>query len=87
MPHACTIGTPKRSSKPRMSVSGTADPPHTISLSDDRSGAGSRRIMPCQIVGTPAVKVTFSASISSARSGGVMRGPGSTSRAPEVAAA
>ena len=82
MPHAWTIGTPKRSSKPRMSDSGTAEPPQTISFSEDRSGFGSRRIMPCQIVGTPAVNVTCSDAMSSARSAGVIRGPGMTSRAP-----
>ena len=38
--------------------------------------------MPCQIVGTPAVNVTCSSVMSWARSPGVIRGPGMTSRAP-----
>ena len=87
MPQPCTIGTPKRSSKARISDSGTAEPPHLTSVRLERSGGGSSSSMPCQIVGTPAERVTRSEAIRSASSAGVMRGPGKTSRAPASAAA
>ena len=43
--------------------------------------------MPCQIVGTPPVNVTCSSTMIRAMSAGVMRGPGSTWRAPANVAA
>ena len=41
--------------------------------------------MPCQIVGTPAARVTCSFLMSSARSAGSIFGPGNTRRAPAIA--
>ena len=67
--------------RPRDSALGTAEPPQPISRSlccrPARSGS-----TPCQMVGTPAVKVTPSSTISFARSSGCIIGPGNTSAAP-----
>jgi hypothetical protein len=58
-----------------------------ISRSEDRSWASSKGSMPIQIVGTPAVSVTFSSSIKLIRAAGVICGPGSTRSAPAIIAA
>ena len=86
MPQPWTSGIPKRSAKPRIIDSGTAEPPALSSRRLLRSGGGSSSSMPFQIVGTPAVQVTRSLWISSASPPGVRSGPGSTCRAPTMAA-
>src|SRR5215211_5016605 len=78
--------TPKRSSNPRISDSGTAEPPAFSSRRLERSGGGSSSRMLVQIVGTPALQVTPSAAIKAARPCGVRSGPGRTWRAPTIVA-
>ena len=87
IPHAWMMGTPKRSWYSRMRLSGTAEPPQSRRSTDDRSGGGSSCATPCQIVGTAPENVTSSSAMSRARSAGSIRGPGSTSLLPAIAAA
>ena len=61
---------------------GTAEPPHRIARSEDRSRPSSSGSRPIQIVGTPAVIVTRSSSSIAAIAAGVICGPGSISSAP-----
>ena len=88
MPQAWMIGTPKRLSKSRISLSGTAEPPQTMrSSADARSGGSCSWSMPCQTVGTAPDIVTRSETMSSARSAGAILGPGRTSLEPASVAA
>ena len=69
MPHAWVIGRPIALRQPSDSDFGTAEPPQMIARSADRSRPSTIGSMPIQIVGTPAVTVTRSASSRSSRPG------------------
>jgi hypothetical protein len=81
---------PWRSLKPAISESGAAEPPTSIPFIRERSqrpgSASSSWRIPSQIVGTPAVQVTPSATKSSRRLSGSRCGPGKTCFAPNIAA-
>ncbi len=86
MPQACVTCSPWRRSKPSIIDRGAAEPPTIIARSFERSyfsgSASSVWRMPIQIVGTPAVIVTFSCTNASSRLGGSRCGPGKTCVAP-----
>jgi hypothetical protein len=69
---------------------GTAEPPTSIPFMCERShlpGLASRSwSIPSQMVGTPAVQLTFSWTKSSSRLSGSRNGPGKTSFVPSIAA-
>ena len=69
------------------STFGTAEPPQMIMRSADRSWPSSSGTMPIQIVGTPAVTVTFSDSSRPISASGDRSGPGMTNDAPAMNAA
>ena len=87
MPQAWVIGTPICFRQPSDSDLGTADPPQRIIRSADRSRPFASGSMPIQIVGTPAVRVTFSASSRSITALGASSGPGMINDAPARPAA
>ena len=78
------IRTPWRSSKSRISRSGTAAPPQIIRRMLERSGfvSSATRRTSSQIVGTPPASVTFSDSISFASGSPWRKRPGITRSAP-----
>ncbi len=88
IPHAWTIRTPI-SSNPRISASGTADPPHGTSRSELRSDPCSfvYRRTSDQIVGTAPATVGRSASISRTSGSACMNRSGMASEAPAMTAA
>ena len=90
MPQPCTTLSPCRSLYAAIIARGTAEPPTSIPFMWDRSHlpglASSICSIPSQIVGTPAVQVTFSWTKSSSRLSGSRCGPGNTSFVPSMAA-
>ena len=87
-PRPGRCGTPKRSSKPRISASGTAEPPQMTSRSDGQVGrrVEAQHALPDR---RHAGGRSSPSRPRSARPGrrGVIRGPGSTCRAPAIVAA
>ena len=88
MPHAWVIGMPSFSLKALIRAGGAADPPTMSPRTVDRSDRVSSRwwSRSSQIVGTPAPKVTFSASIICA-SGAAWRNRSGMTRLAPVAIA
>ena len=80
MPQPWTTVSPWRCLKPAIIERGAAEPPTSIAFSAERShrsgSASSIARIPSQIVGTPAVAVTFSCSKASSRLSGSRWGPG-----------
>ena len=89
MPQACVIRMPTSRSNALWRAGGTADPPQMMQRSrPSRPRAcfmGSS--MACQIVGTPAAKVTPRSTRSDVRTSGVMKRPGMTTSVPAMNAA
>ena len=90
IPQPWTTVIPCRCLKPAIIARGAAEPPTSMPFIRDRShlpgSASSMARMPIQIVGTPAVHVTFSWTKSSSRLCGSRCGPGKTRFAPSAAA-
>ena len=88
MPQPWTMCSPCRSENASIIARGGAEPPTVMILIDDRSQpcgfASSACRMPIQIVGTPAVIVTFCSARPSSSVTGSMCGPGKTCLAPDI---
>ena len=89
MPQAWMTSMPKSSSSVRIIAGGQAEPPITVRLKvlNFSSFCFTWLIRPSHTVGTPALKVTFSASNSSYSDLPSRCGPGNTSLAPTIGAA
>ena len=90
MPQPWTISTPSASQYQRISEAGGAEPPQVTRLSLDRSkrpgSASTTAFTPCQIVGTPADRLTSSSAMSCASRCGSMNRWGITCLQPKVSA-
>ena len=87
MPQAWVIGRPIFVRHASDSDFGTAEPPQSSSRRSGRSPSESSGSTPIQIVGTPAVTVTWWSRRMPAMALGVMFGPGMTSDEPANTAA
>ena len=88
MPQPWTMWSPWRSPKASIIARGGAAPPTVMNRIDERSHlpgfASSVCRIPIQIVGTPAVTVTFCSAKPSSRLSGSMCGPGKTCLTPVI---
>src|SRR5690606_12262311 len=85
MPQACTTCTRRRSIRVSIIAGGQAEPPITVrrKVENRKSLVSTWLIRPSQTVGTPAEKVTPSASNNSYSDLPSSAGPGNTSLAPD----